>query len=67
MSRTLREELRSACIEEVQILQVLSKLEKKLEDKDVQDSIEMMQDLLDEISIAQDRAEKLEVGKHART
>ncbi len=67
MSRTLREELCSACIEEVQILQVLSKLEKKLEDKDVQDNIEMMQDLLDEISIAQDRAEKLEVGKHART
>ncbi len=63
MGRTLRDELRSACREEMQILQVLSKLERKLEDKGVQDNIDMMQDVLDELSVVQDRAEKLEVGK----
>ncbi len=63
MGRTLRDELHSACIEEMQIFEVLSKLERKLEDKDVQDNIDMMQDVLDELSVVQDRAEKLEVGK----
>ncbi len=63
MGRTLRDELRSACKEEMQILQVLSALERKLEDKDIQDNVDMMQDVLDELSVVQDRAEKLEVWK----
>ncbi len=63
MGCTLRDELRSACREEMQILEVLSALERKLGDKDVQDNVDMMQDVLDELSVVQDRAEKLEVGK----
>ncbi len=72
MGHTLRDELRSACIEEIKILELLSTLERKLEDKDIQNNIDMMQDVLDELSDVQDRAEKSEVGNtststHAHT